>query len=344
MPIANARMYSRMHSRMYSVNPAEEALAMTKLLLALALVATSTLAHAWPDKAVRIVIPFAPGGPSDLLGRLVGQKLAEIWAQPVVADNRAGAGGNIGMEAVARASADGYTLVIAPTGNLTVNPSLFAKLGYDPVKDFAPITLLASVDNVLVVHPGVTAANVAELVALAKQKPGTLSFASPAIGSQPHLAGEFLKQSGGIDLVHVVYKGTGPALNDLLAGTITMMFAQVSSALPHIKSGKLRALGIATPKRSAALPDTPTVAEQNFAGFAAVSWYALMAPAGTPAEVISRIHADSVKVLRQPDVRERLAGLGADPVGNTPAELARIIAEETARWARVVKDARIKVE
>lgn len=315
-------------------------------LLALVLATAAALpaaAQPYPTRPIRIIVPFAPGGPADLLARTLGQKMQETWGQSVVADNRAGAGGNLGMDLAAKAAPDGYTLVIAPTGNLTVNPHL-GPLPYDVFRDLAPVTQLATVENVLVIHPGIAAGNVQELVALARAKPGTLSFASPGAGSQAHVAGEFLKGMTATDMVHIPYKGTGPALNDLLGGQLSMMFSQMSSALPHIRAGKLRALGVASLKRSALLPALPTVAEQNLPGFEAVSWYALMAPAGTPADVIARLQAESARILRLPDVREKLAALGAEPVGNRPEELAAIIKAESTRWQKVVRDANIKAD
>jgi tripartite-type tricarboxylate transporter receptor subunit TctC len=312
--------------------------------LVLALAAVSVHAQPYPSKPIRIVNAFAPGGPADLLARLVAQKLQEAWGQPVIVESKTGAAGNIGMEFVAKAPPDGYTLGVGPTGNLVVNQHIFAKLPYDPFKDFAPITLLATVENVLVVNADVPAKTVQELVALARAKPGTLNFASPGSGSQAHLAGELLKSMTGIDIVHVAYKGTGPALNDLMGGQVTMMFSQMSSALPHVKSGKLRALGVASPRRSAAAPEVRTVAEQGLAGFEAVSWYALIAPSGTPAEIIDKLQQEVARLLQLPDVKEKLAGLGAEPVGNTPAELAARMRAESARWAQVVKAAGIKAD
>ena len=300
-------------------------------------------AQSYPNKPIRIIVPFAPGGPADLLARTLGQKLQESWGQPVLADNKPGAGGNLGMDLGAKAAPDGYTLLLAPTGNLTVNPHL-GPLPYDVQRDLAPVTQLATVENVLVVHPGIAANNLQELVALARSKPGSLSFASPGAGSQAHVAGEFLKALTGIDMIHIAYKGTGPALNDLLGGQISMMFSQMSSALPHIKAGKLRALGVASLKRSVLLPALPTVAEQNLPGFEAVSWYALMAPAGTPAEVIDKLQAESARILRLADVRDKLSALGAEAVGNRPEELAAIIRSESVRWQKVVRDANIKAE
>jgi len=298
---------------------------------------------AYPAKPIRWIVPFPPGGPADLLGRLVGQKLSEAWGQPVIVENRAGAAGNLGVDLVAKAAPDGYTLVIVPTGNITVNPTLYPKLPYK-ASELAPVTLIATVENVLVVHPSVPARSMQELVAHAKANPGKLSFASPGAGAQPHLAGEAVKLAAGVDLVHVAYKGTGPALNDLLGGQVSMMFSQLSSALPHVRSGKLRALGVASLRRSGTLPDLPTVAEQGFPGFEAVSWYALMVPANTPADIIAKLHAETVKSLRLPDVTEKLTALGAQPVGSSPVELANTITAETARWAEVIRRQGIKAE
>jgi tripartite-type tricarboxylate transporter receptor subunit TctC len=317
------------------------------LRLALIFVLSATFAHAqtWPQKPVRVIVPFAPGGASDLMPRLVAEKLTAMWAQPVLMENRPGAAGNIGMEAGARAPADGYTLVSAPNGNLVVNPHMYSKLAYDVFRDLAPVTRIAAVQNVLVVHPDVPANSVKELVALARAKPGTLNFASPGNGSQAHVAVELLKLQLGLDLVHVPYQGVGPAMKDLLGGRINVMVAQVPSALPHVKAGKLRALGVASTASLPALPDVPTVAAAApLPGFEAVSWYALMAPAGTPREVIGKIHTDVAKALQMPDVRERLAGMGADPSGEAPAELAARIKAEYERWGEVVRKANIRAD
>ena len=289
-------------------------------------------------------MPFPPGGPADALARIVGDKLGQTLGHPFVIENKPGAGGNIGMEQGAKAAPDGYTLTLAPTGNLTIAPSLYAKLPYDPAKDYAPITVLATVPNILIVHPSVPARSVAELIALAKAKPGTLNYASPGNGSGPHLAGELLKNMAGIDLVHVPFNGVGPAMTGVLAGDVQMFFAQSSAALPHVKSGKVIALGVASRKRIAAAPELPTIAEAGLPGFDVTSWYALVAPAGTPATVVDRLHAEIVKVLGSADVREKIAALGAEPVGNTPAEFAAMQRAEAARWAALAREANIRAD
>ena len=315
------------------------------LLCVALLIATVCHAQSWPQKPVRVIVPFAPGGASDLMPRLVGEKLTSMWGQPVLIENRPGAAGNIGMEAGAKSAPDGYTLLAAPNGNLVVNPHMYSRLAYDVFKDLAPVTRIAAVQNVLVVNPDVPATTVKELVTLAREKPGTLNFASPGNGSQAHVAVELLKLQLGLDLVHVPYQGVGPAMKDLLGGRINLMVAQVPSALPYIKSGKLRALGVASSAPLAALPEVPTIAAAaGLPGFEAVSWYALMAPAGTPREVIAKIHADVAKALQMPDVRERLAGMGAEPSGESPAELAARIKAEYDRWGEVVRKANIKAD
>jgi tripartite-type tricarboxylate transporter receptor subunit TctC len=320
---------------------------MNKLLLIgiFLLTGGTAFAQAWPQKPVKVIVPFAPGGASDLMPRLVGEKLTAIWGQPVLMENRPGAAGNTGMEAGAKSAPDGYTLLSAPNGNLVVNPHMYAKLAYDVFKDLAPVTRISAVQNVLVVHPDVPAKTVKELIALAKSKPGALNFASPGNGSQAHVAVELLKMQLGLDIVHIAYQGVGPAIKDLLGGRIQLMVAQVPSALPHIKADKLRALGVASSAPLEALPGVPTIAAAApLPGFEAVSWYALMAPAGTPREVIAKIHADVARVLQMPDVRERLAGMGAEPSGESPAELAARIKAEYDRWGEVVRKASIKAD
>lgn len=316
----------------------------TILALAVALAPALAAAQGYPAKPVHIVNPFTAGGPVDLLARAVAQKLNEAWGQPVVVETRAGAAGNIGIEYVARQPADGYTLLVMPTGNAVVNPHIFPKLPYDPLRDFAPVTLLATVENVLVAHPGVKAASVQELIALAKANPGKLTFSSPGVGSQAHVAGEMLKSMAGVQMLHVPYKGMAPAMNDLLGGQVSFMFLSMSSALKQVQAGKLRALGVASLQRSSAAPELPTVAEQGLPGFEALSWYALMAPAGTPAEVVDKIAGDAARALGAPDVRERLLALGANPVGNTPAELAQMLKREHAFWGEFIRKAGIRGE
>jgi tripartite-type tricarboxylate transporter receptor subunit TctC len=299
--------------------------------------------EAWPSRPVRIIVPFPAGGVADLLPRLVGHKLSEKWGQPVIVENKAGAAGNIGMGEGARAAPDGYTLVLAPTGNLTVNPYLF-KLPFDTAKDFAPITVLATSPNVLVVHPSVPAKTFAELIAYAKANPGKLNFASPGAGSGAHLAGELLNLDAGIQAQHVPYKGLAPAVTDLLGGQVQMMFAGISTVIQHVKNGKLVALAIASPSRSPQLPDVPTVAESGIPGFDVTSWYGLVARAGTPPAVIEKIQRDAAEALRDPGVREKLAGLGLEPMGNTPAEFGAMIAAESLKWGDIVRKAHIQAQ
>lgn len=315
-------------------------------LAALAVLATTT-AHAadvYPTKPVRIIVPFPPGGPADALARTVGDKLAASLSQPVVVDNRPGAGGNIGMELAAKAPPDGHTLVLAPAGNLTVNPSLYRSVPYDVARDFAPVTVIAAVPNVLVVNPQVPAKDVAELIAYAKANPGRLNYSSPGAGSGAHLAGELFRTSAGIDIVHVPYNGIAPAVTAVVAGDVQMMFAAAPTALPHVAGGKLRALAVASPKRMATAPALPTMDEAGLPGFDVTSWYSIVAPAGTPPAVIDRLQKEIAKAVQLPDVKARLAGLGAEPIANTPAEFAVMIKGETAKWGKIVKDANIKVE
>ena len=310
---------------------------------------TATLAglpaHAqpWPSKPVRIINAFAPGGPSDLLSRAVGEKLQGMWSQPVIVEAKPGADGLIGMEYAAKSPPDGYTLVTVPVGNAVLLPNLRSKLPYDMAKDFVPITMLGTVQNVLVVGAAVPAGNVAELIALSKANPGKLSFASPGLGSSPHIAGEMLKAATGLDMIHVAYKGTGPALNDVMGGQVTMFFSQMSSALPLIKQGKLKAIGVASLQRHLAAPEIPTIAEQGYPGFEAKAWYALFAPAGTATDIVHKVAADATKALQLPDVKEKLAALGADAVGGTPEEFALRLRQENVRWGEAIRKSGVKL-
>ena len=316
-----------------------------RLALLLPLLAAPLIAHAqpYPSKPVRVIVPFAPGGPADVLARVIGQELSEALGQPFVVENKVGAAGNIGVEQIAKATPDGYTVGIVPVGNVAVNPSLFPTLPYK-ASELAPVAMLATVENVLVVNADVAAKSLKELLALAKQKPGTLSFASPGAGSQAHLAGELMALSAEVKLIHVPYKGIGPALNNVVGGQVTMMFGAMSAVLPHVKSGKLRALGVASIKRSATMPELPTIAEQGLPRFEAVSWYALMAPAGTPAAIVDRLNAESSRSLAKPAIREKFAAQGLEPGGGKPQDLATEIQAETVRWADVIRKQNIKPE
>ena len=314
------------------------------LALALTLPVLAAGEGKWPEKPVRIIVPFAAGGVADMLPRIVGEKLSQKWGQPVIVENKVGASGNIGMAAGAQAPADGYTFVLAPTGNLTVNPTLFRNLPFDTAKDFTPVTLLAEVPNVLVVHPSVPAKTFRELVEYAKSHPGKLNFASPGEGSGAHLAGELLKLDAGIEATHVPYKGLAPAVNDLLGGQVQMMFAGVSTVVQHVKSGRLVALAVARPKRLEALPGVPTVAENGYPGFDVTSWYGIVARTGTPPAIIEKMHDDIVEALHREDVREKLAPLGLQPVGNTPQQFEALIQAESRKWGEIVRKANIRAE
>jgi tripartite-type tricarboxylate transporter receptor subunit TctC len=314
-------------------------------ILAIACAVTSAIAEEkaedYPSGTIRIVIGFSPGGGSDVAGRVIADKMSAKWGKPVIVENKPGAQGNLAMALVARAPADGYTLAIVPVGNAAVNPSLFRELPYD-MKEFAPVSQVAVVENVLVINAKSPARSLKEFVALGKAKDARFTFSSPGAGSQGHLAGELLARATGIEIQHIPYKGLGPALQDVLSGEITMTFAQLSNAKQFIENGQLRALGVASLKRSAALPDVPTIAEAgDLPGFEALSWYALMAPAHTPAAIIAKLSAEVSRIVKLPDVADALAAQGAQAVGGTPQELANIIATDTARWAKVIKDAGI---
>ena len=322
-----------------------------KLLVGVALsvglgLGNASLVHAqdYPSKPVRFVVPFAPGGTTDVLARLVGEKLSASLGQQFVVDNKPGAGGNVGTAQVAKAEPDGYTLLMGTVGTHAINASIYPSLPYDPVQDFAPVTLVATVPNVLVVNLEVPANSVAELIALAKEKPGELNFASSGNGSSIHLSGELFKAMTGVDIVHVPYKGSGPAVVDLLGGQVEMMFDNLPSSAPHIKAGKLRPLGVTSKERSPTLPDVPTIAEAGVPGYEALSWFGVLVPAGTPDAVVTRLQQEIAKILADPAMRERFAELGAVPVGDTPAEFAAFIGSETAKWADVVQKAGITLE
>ena len=301
-------------------------------------------APAYPTKPIRLVVPFPAGGATDILARAVAQKLTEAWGQAVVVDNRPGAGGNIGSELVAKATPDGYTLEMGTVGTHAINASLYAKMPYDHVKDFAPVILVAGVPNVLVVTPSLPANSVQELIAYAKANPGKLNFASSGSGTSIHLSGELFKVMAGVEMTHIPYKGSAPALQDLIGGQVQLMFDNLPPSLPQIKSGKLRALGVTTATRSAALPDTPTIAESGLPGFEASSWFGVLAPAGTPPAIVAKLNTEIARWLATPEAREKLVALGATAAGGTPEDFARHIAAETAKWAKVVKDSGAKVD
>jgi tripartite-type tricarboxylate transporter receptor subunit TctC len=292
---------------------------------------------------VRLVVPFPPGSGVDIVSRHVAPRLSEGLGQPVVVDNRGGAGGVVGAEVAAKSPADGYTLLMGTAGILTVVPAL-SKVNYNVQRDFAPITVVASVPSVLVVHPSLPVRNVRDLVSLARNRPGTINYATTGNGTLPHLAAEFLRLRASIDIVHVPYKGSAPAITDLLGGQVEMFFANMLSAMPHITSGRLRALAVSSPKRSAVLPGVPTMIEAGFPEFEASTWFGLLAPSGTPAEIVQRLHAEVVKLLAGRELQQRLASEGAVVVGSSPAEFAAYIRSETEKWTRVVKAANIRSE
>lgn len=314
------------------------------LACAAAGIASGVWAQEYPSRPIKLVVPYAPGGATDILGRTLAEKLSQSIGQPVVVDNKPGAGGLIGANFVAKSPADGYTLLVSSAATHAINKFLYSSMPYDQVKDFASVTLLATYPNVLVVHPSVPAKSVSELIDLAKAKPGTLNFASTGVGGTSHLAGELFKMMTGTDIVHVAYKGSGPAVTDLLGGQVPMMFDSVASALPHVTAGKLRALGVTGKSRSPALPQVPTVAESGLPGFEASAWNGINAPAGTPPQVLRRLNAEILKVLALPEVKERFAKVGAEPAGGTPEQFDAFMAAETEKWGKVVKQSGAKAD
>jgi len=308
-----------------------------------------TLAHAqaapaWPTKPVRLVVPYPPGGGNDALARLFGQKLGERLGQPVVVDNKPGAGTLIGTEVVAKAPGDGYTWLLSSVTTHALAPALYAKVPFDPIKDFAPVTILGVAPTVIVVNKDFPANTLQEFVAEVKRNPGKYAYASGGLGTTPHIAGEIFKQQAGIDLLHVPYKGGGPAVADLIGGRVQVMFDTAASAMPHVRGGKLKALAIATPQRQADYPDLPTVTEAGYPNYKVDSWYSLHVPAGTPPAEIKRIWEEVVFALKQPDVREKLKGLYAEPGGMPPDEFGRYVKAELDRYSKIIKDGGIKAE
>ena len=309
-----------------------------------ALAAGGAAAQTYPSKPIRIIVPFTPGGSTDILARAIGQKLVESLGQQVLIENRPGAGGSIGAEAAARAAPDGYTLLMGHIGTLAVNPSLYPKLGYDPVKSFAPVAWVARVTNVLVVHPSVPARDVRELVKLAREQPGRLRYGSGGNGSAAHLAVEYFKLATQTDIVHVPYKGTGPAVTDLLGGQVEVMMSGAPALMPHVRAGKLRALGVSNAQRVEPFTDLPTIAETGVSGFEAIQWYGLVAPAGTPEPVIARLNAEVNRALATPELKTRLVAEGAEAAPATPQAFGAFIAAEIERWRPVIQKAGLKAE
>jgi tripartite-type tricarboxylate transporter receptor subunit TctC len=320
---------------------------MRRLLLTLGLLmALTPLAHGqgYPTKPVRLIVPFAPGGSTDVLARLLSEELRAELGQPVIVENKPGAGGNIGGDLVAKAPADGYTVLVAAAGPTVVNPSLYAKMPYSPAKDLRPVTLLINEPNLMAIHPSIPAKSVAEFVTYAKSKPKELSFASAGNGTPAHLAGEWFNQLTGTSLAHVPYKGTGPAINDLIAGQVAMMIDNMPALWPHVQSGRLRALAVTTEKRAPAAPDVPTLNEAGAKGLVFSAWKGLMVPAATPDAIVKRLHDASVKALAKPELRKKLIDLGADPVGSTPEQFATQIKDETVTWAKLVKSTNARID
>jgi tripartite-type tricarboxylate transporter receptor subunit TctC len=314
------------------------------VLLAISAIAGPVASQPYPIRPIRMIIGFPPGGGTDIIGRIVAQRLSEVLGQQILPDNRGGAAGQIAAELAAKAPPDGYTVMMAHIAAISILPSLVARLPYDPQKDFAPISLVAIGPNLLVVHPSLPARSVKELVALAKARPAQLYFASPGSGSVQHLAGELFNLEARVNMVHVPYKGSGQSIVDLVAGYVHLNFDSVPPVLPHVRTGRLRALAVTSGKRFSILPDIPTVTESGVAGFDLSTWWGLVAPAAVSKDIIGRLQAETVKLLRQADVRERIAFAGADTVGNTAEEFAAFIQAERAKYARIVKDANIRIE
>ena len=308
------------------------------------LVAPAGHAQDFPNKPIRFVVPYAPGGASDVTARLLGQKMTDAWGQTVAVDNRAGANGIVALEFVSKAPADGYTILMANLGPNAINPAVYSKLPYDPVKGFAPVTLTTLVPNILVINPYLPARNLKEVFALAKAKPGQMSYGTGGYGSSNHLSMELLKSMAGVNITHVPYKGDVPAMIDAMAGQIEMSVPTVVAASPYVKSGKLRAIAVTSSKRVGSLPDVPTVAAAGVPGFESVSWGGVMAPGGTPATVVNKLNAEIVRILRLPEIQERLQALGAEVVGGSPAEFSAYLEAEIAKWGKVARAAGVKLD
>jgi tripartite-type tricarboxylate transporter receptor subunit TctC len=321
-----------------------------KMLMPVALLAASLLsppvqaATAFPNKPIRIIVAYTPAGTTDILARAIGQKMSETWGQPVIIDNRAGAAGNIGTEVAARATPDGHTLLMGTAGTHGINVSLYRKLSWHPVNDFAPVSLSAMVPNIMVVNNALPVKNVREFVAHVKANPGKLSYGSPGNGSTAHLSMELFKSMTGSTIVHIPYKGSAGVLTDVMGGQIAVTIDNMPPYIPQVKAGKIRALAVSTGKRSSAMPDLPTIAEAGVPGYEAGAWFGLLAPAGTPKPIVAQLSAESARIIKLPDVSKRVSELGADPVGSTPEQFAELIKTEIAKWAKVIKDANVELQ
>ena len=313
-------------------------------LAALLLLNAAAHAQGYPSKPVRLIVPFAPGGTTDVLARLVAQKLTDSLGQQFIIENRPGAGGNIGTELAVKSPADGYTLVMSFDGTMAINPNTYAKMPFDPQRDLVAVANVAQVPLLIVVHPGVAAKTIPEFVALAKASPGRINYSSAGHGSTGHLTGELFRARAGIEIVHVSYKGGGQAVQDLLGGQIQMLVTALPTVEGHLKGGKLRALAFTSAKRVPGAPEVPTLAESGYPGMEVLSWYGILAPAGTPQEIVRRLNAEINRVLQMPEVRERLTALGTEPTGGSAEQFAQVIRADTARWAKVVSDAGIRIE
>jgi tripartite-type tricarboxylate transporter receptor subunit TctC len=307
-------------------------------------IAQLAAAQQFPSKPVKMIVPFPPGGGTDILARPLAQKLSEKWGQPVIIENRGGAGGNIGVKAAADAEPDGYTIIFGVQGTHAVNPSLYANPGFDTLRDFAPLTLVANTPNILVVHPSVPATTIAQLIAYAKANPGKLNYATPGNGTPSHLATEMFKSMAGVDLTHVPYKGSGPALTDMLGGQTQVWIANAPVVLPHIKSGKLRALATTSAKRPSIAADIPTLQEAGLAGYEADTWYGMFAPAKTPKPILDKLHADIVEALRSPEIRATYEAQGAEVVANSREEFTAKVRDDLAKWKKVIADLKLRID
>jgi tripartite-type tricarboxylate transporter receptor subunit TctC len=312
--------------------------------LVLALISGAVVAQPWPSKPIKWVVPFAPGGTTDILARTIGEKLSVTLGQPIIVDNKPGAGGGVGADQVAKSPADGYTIMGGTISTHAINASLYSNLPYDPVRDFAPITLIVRVPNILVVNPELPAKDVRELIALLKANPGKYSFASSGNGTSQHLSGELFKTMTGVEMQHIPYRGSPPALADVVGGQVAMTFDNITTAWPLVKGGKLRALAVTTAKRSPIAPNVPTLAESGLPGYEIGSWQGVFAPAGVSTEIVKRLNAEIVRIINAPDVRQKLVDMGAEPAPNTPEEFAAMVKAEVAKWADVVRKSGAKVD